>query len=155
MSSLQQHGIPTTAYGQSVGTPRTQSLLPMPTAEIPRSFHRVGLVLGLSGGLLAAYFGACYIYRKFYARALPSVDPSSLSLKLTASKEKEEVLETYLAQTSEMPIDPSDPNFKVVLHQCPRGYFTPCIAPFSLKLETFLRIANIPYEVMVPNNRDF
>lgn len=35
----------------------------------------------------------------------------------------------------------------VLLHQLPRGRFTPTISPFSLKLETYLRMAKIPYQV--------
>jgi len=35
----------------------------------------------------------------------------------------------------------------VVLHQVQRGKFTPSISPFPLKLETYLRMAKIPYEV--------
>jgi len=34
----------------------------------------------------------------------------------------------------------------VVLHQVQRGKFTPSISPFPLKLETYLRMAKIPYE---------
>jgi len=34
----------------------------------------------------------------------------------------------------------------LVLHQCPRGRKTPCIAPYPLKLETFLRVNGINYE---------
>jgi len=34
----------------------------------------------------------------------------------------------------------------VVLHQIQRGKHTPSISPFPLKLETYLRMANIPYE---------
>nr|CAH0109212.1 unnamed protein product [Daphnia galeata] len=34
----------------------------------------------------------------------------------------------------------------VVLHQLDRGVFTPNISPFPLKLETYLRMANIPYQ---------
>ena len=35
----------------------------------------------------------------------------------------------------------------VVLHQIGRGRITPCASPFPLKLETYLRITGIPYEV--------
>ena len=35
----------------------------------------------------------------------------------------------------------------VILHQLSRGKFTPCISPFALKLETYLRMADIPYKV--------
>ena len=35
----------------------------------------------------------------------------------------------------------------VVLHQCERSVTTPSPSPFSLKLETYLRMANIPYQV--------
>lgn len=34
----------------------------------------------------------------------------------------------------------------VLLHQLDRGVFTPSISPFPLKLETYLRMANISYE---------
>merc|ERR1712071_89950 len=34
----------------------------------------------------------------------------------------------------------------VLLHQPIRGKFTPSISPFPLKLETYLRLSNIPYE---------
>jgi len=36
---------------------------------------------------------------------------------------------------------------RLVLKQCPRGRQTPCIAPFPLKLETFLRVHSIKYEL--------
>jgi hypothetical protein len=35
----------------------------------------------------------------------------------------------------------------VVLHQLKRGKWTPCVSPFALKLETYLRMAGIPYQV--------
>ncbi len=35
----------------------------------------------------------------------------------------------------------------VTLHQLPRSKFTPSISPFSLKLETYLRMAGIRYQV--------
>lgn len=35
----------------------------------------------------------------------------------------------------------------LILKQCPRGRKTPCIAPFPLKLETFLRVHNLKYQV--------
>ena len=41
----------------------------------------------------------------------------------------------------------SVPDGVLILHQCPRGRRTPCIAPYPLKLETFLRIHGIKYEV--------
>lgn len=35
----------------------------------------------------------------------------------------------------------------VVLHMFPRGYFCPNLSPFVVKLETYLRMAKIPYQV--------
>lgn len=40
----------------------------------------------------------------------------------------------------------------VILHQLRRGRFTPAISPFALKLETFLRMASIPYKVFICEN---
>ena len=36
---------------------------------------------------------------------------------------------------------------KIILHRLNGGKFTPCISPFELKLETYLRMADIPYQV--------
>jgi hypothetical protein len=38
----------------------------------------------------------------------------------------------------------------VILHQMDRGVFAPSISPFPLKLETYLRMAGIPYQVKHP-----
>ena len=35
---------------------------------------------------------------------------------------------------------------RVYLYQFPRTYFVPSLSPFSFKLETWLRMANIEYE---------
>jgi hypothetical protein len=35
----------------------------------------------------------------------------------------------------------------VVLHQYPRGLRAPNLSPFAVKLETWLRMADIPYQV--------
>lgn len=37
----------------------------------------------------------------------------------------------------------------VLLHQFDRGAFTPSLSPFVLKLETYLRMAKIPYQVNI------
>ena len=36
----------------------------------------------------------------------------------------------------------------VVLHQFPRSSRTPSMSPFTTKLETYLRITKIPYQVI-------
>lgn len=36
----------------------------------------------------------------------------------------------------------------VILHQFTRARNTPSLSPFVLKLETYLRVADIPYEVI-------
>ena len=39
------------------------------------------------------------------------------------------------------------PRDKIILFQLPRCLYAPSFSPFPLKLETYLRMANIPYEV--------
>ena len=39
------------------------------------------------------------------------------------------------------------PRDKVILFQIPRCLYAPNFSPFPLKLETYLRMANIPYQV--------
>jgi hypothetical protein len=39
------------------------------------------------------------------------------------------------------------PRDVVILHQLPRGLRAPSVSPFAVKLETFLRMTKIPYQV--------
>ena len=39
------------------------------------------------------------------------------------------------------------PKNKVILHQFPRGLHAPSASPFVMKLETWLRMAGVPYQV--------
>ncbi|CAC5358795.1 unnamed protein product [Mytilus coruscus] len=41
----------------------------------------------------------------------------------------------------------------VILHQIGRGPYAPSMTPYAIKLETYLRMANIPYEVDCVNKR--
>ena len=41
------------------------------------------------------------------------------------------------------------PKDVVILHQFPRGYKVPSASPFALKLETYLRMADITYKVIL------
>ena len=43
------------------------------------------------------------------------------------------------------------PRDKVILFQVRRGPFAPSMSPFALKLETYLRMAEIPYQVRTQN----
>ena len=40
------------------------------------------------------------------------------------------------------------PRDVVILHQVGRGPFSPSVSPFVMKMETYLRMAKIPYQVM-------
>ena len=111
----------------------------IPPPEVSRSFNRFAIILGLSGTAFATYLAGCYLYRKFYPRDRVETTASGTEIRVSASKA---LAVTFQDQAALSPKDT-----KVILHQCPRGYYTPCIAPFSLKLETYLRVANIPYEV--------
>ena len=42
------------------------------------------------------------------------------------------------------------PRDKVIVHQITKGTYAPSLGHFVLKLETYLRIAKIPYEVRFP-----
>jgi len=46
------------------------------------------------------------------------------------------------------------PQGVLILHQCPRGRKTPCIAPYPLKLETFLRMYGIKYEIDIDGTKN-
>lgn len=46
-----------------------------------------------------------------------------------------------------MGFGPLEEKDTVILHVLGRGINTPSISPFPLKLETYLRITGIPYEV--------
>ncbi|CAG7786608.1 unnamed protein product [Allacma fusca] len=130
--------------------------------EVPtrRQFERLAFIVGLGG---AACLGYC-LYKHLQSLGTP-LSPSAAALKelenskipvnnLEPSKptSKGEVSNDGDGQTNaddfrnNNPVS-AVPMTKVVLHQCPRGYSTPCIAPFPLKLETLLRIAGIPYDV--------
>lgn len=39
------------------------------------------------------------------------------------------------------------PKDTIILHQFPRGYKAPSGSPFVLKLETWIRMAGLPYQV--------
>jgi hypothetical protein len=52
-----------------------------------------------------------------------------------------------IRSTRSINCEEGDRKIGVTLHQCPRGRRTPCIAPYPLKLETFLRVSGINYDV--------
>lgn len=43
------------------------------------------------------------------------------------------------------------PKDVVLVHAFPKGRFAPNVSPFVLRLETYLRLAKIPYQVMMTN----
>lgn len=43
------------------------------------------------------------------------------------------------------------PKDVVLVHAFPKSRFAPNVSPFVLRLETYLRLAKIPYQVMMTN----
>lgn len=111
-----------------------------------RSLRRVYAVVGGAGVLLAAW----YIYRKISNRAV--IRKSSTSHLSACNPSTNSIVDRTKACYSTCGKDqlPSEPVYDhVVIHCCPRGYYVPSIATEPLKLETFMRVADIPYEVIV------
>jgi len=97
-----------------------------------RSYRRVFAILGVG----SAAFVGWILYIRYQKKQFPFVDKKSPQLALTEGP-------TGILSN----VRKNDKKDKVILSQCPRGLITPCIAPFPMKLETYLRLAKIPYEV--------
>ena len=118
--------------------------VPVPVGQARRSFHRIAFVCGLGGAAVLAW----HIFRKL--KAAQQEREAKEKAEAIISKEKtvaESEAEINNNNRWRHPLRNPLPTVQVVIHQCPRGYLTPCISPFSLKLETYLRVAGIPYEV--------
>jgi len=114
------------------GTPAPQTPISASSSGgiwAPKSMAQVGLIIGIGGLSVAAAVGVKYLLTG--EKASVPTDNSALDPAAGAPKDEGAKIEKP----------------KLVLHQCPRGYTLPCISPFPLKLETFLRVAEIPYEV--------
>ncbi|CAL8144235.1 unnamed protein product [Orchesella dallaii] len=101
-------------------------------------FRRVSIAAGLGSVVFAAW----YIIHKISvgSQPIPAPTPSLITAEEAAAS-------ATIHQDHDHLVEAPPEDEKVVIHCCPRGYFTPCIATAPLHLETFLRVANIPYEV--------
>ncbi|ODM93757.1 hypothetical protein Ocin01_12925 [Orchesella cincta] len=102
-----------------------------------RSFRRVSIIAGVGSVVIAAW----YILRKL------SAEGHSVPVPITPSLIVEEGVAVPDHQDHDHLVEAPPEDEKVVIHCCPRGYFTPCIATAPFQLETYLRVTNIPYEV--------
>lgn len=75
------------------------------------------------------------------------VEINTSYVKLTAAGDTKPIMELDENNNIVIKAEMDIPENMLILKQCPRGRKTPCIAPFPLKLETFLRVNNIKYEV--------
>lgn len=107
-----------------------------------RNFSRFFGVLGVASTALIAYL----LYRK-YAEKFIVDEP------VPQRPQQQEQFSVVEVVEEDQPVEilKEDIKKKVVLYQVPRGFFTPAVAPFALKLETFMRVAKIEYEVNSPN----
>lgn len=122
----------------------------LPNIEIPKALKALptekkhvyiaaSVVAALSmGGFLTWYVYSCGRWgsKKSHSTAKLGIDKIDHSARLCKQN-----------RLSTSDINKNVPDGVLILHQCPRGRRTPCIAPYPLKLETFLRIYQIKYEV--------
>ena len=67
-------------------------------------------------------------------------------------KDESKTIPPFLHFSGKCKLDVSKyPRDKVILFQVRRGPFAPSMSPFALKLETYLRMAEIPYQVGTQN----
>jgi hypothetical protein len=114
-------------------------------------------VIGFGSTAVVAYF----IYKKYLARMetlrKQKEQKGKERMKKSAVKEKatekveepvSEPLSTVSIEDEEMNNVPDVPQKpQVIMYRTSQGNFTPSTSPFAFKLETFLRIAKIPYKV--------
>jgi len=138
-SNKQIEDLRTQFRGPPTPTPEVEASGPYSYFDfvLNRSYHRVGLILGITASAIGAYYGVRYL--------CSSSSGEKVDIPMTSASTADS--EISVRESGLMEAERPKKNIKVILHQCPRGYNTPCISPFSLKLETFLRVANIPYEV--------
>lgn len=127
-----------------------------------RSFRR----LIYAAGAGSVFFVAWYLYRRYteeiseeyhHRSAVSLADslPAEVQPQYNEAPNNNNNIVDLSDQQRQAQAEPALPKLmmsppvedKVVIHCCPRGFFVPSIATEPLKLETFLRVANIPYEV--------
>lgn len=106
------------------------------------------LVVGVSLATTVALGGAfAYYFHKKRAHQLKESKAAKTKVAFNIDETSSPVkIENTIKTPAPEEGDAKQPGV-LVLHQCPRGRRTPCIAPYPLKLETFLRVHGINYEV--------
>jgi len=102
-----------------------------------------GVVATIGVGTAVFYYGRRYrgqARESAKKQSMPAVAPASLQNQNTLNGNNQD------PNGNEPEVVKLTENH-LVLKQCPRGRKTPCIAPFPLKLETFLRVHKIKYEL--------
>jgi len=159
--------LPITA-GRVEDTAAAQDLITYITNNLPKwsDLNRTHMYVAL-GVAFVGLVGGTMIYASIRAKALdggagsgggsrPANQDETTAGELTA--EAKEETSAFAALKSELErrksgntitseVEGDRPEGVLVLHQCPRGRKTPCIAPYPLKLETFLRTQDIVYQV--------
>jgi len=113
-------------------------------SNVDRNTVVIGVTLATTlslGGLTAWY----YYKKRRETKLLEKASKGKVSFSIDETSSTPVKIKA-ISESSDHLDDAGNPKV-LVLHQCPRGRKTPCIAPYPLKLETFLRVHGINYEV--------
>jgi hypothetical protein len=110
-----------------------------------RSFRRLVAVLGIGSAV-------CLAYSAIRKRWFPTLSELGISKSRETVNNKDGFSIVNINDDDKVKDDETtgkevQKQVEVILHQVPRGFFTPAVSPLGLKLETFLRVAKIEYKV--------